>query len=137
MHQHERLEPVYREAIYEVDLPSGTVGLRVGDPPPPGLPQPLAIVTAYNPGTERPGEAANRAANRRMAAEITRRGWESLPARGRNQSGTHVEPSFALVGVSRENAVGLAEIFGQAAIVYIGSGTVELLWCASPSDPSA
>ncbi len=123
------LEQLYRDAIYEVDLPAGTVVFRIGEAAPAGLPIPLALVTAWNPGTTRPGEAENRAANLRLEAEITRRGWPCLPARGRDATAVHIEPSFATTGISREEALALGHMFGQAAIVFVDDDHVRLLWC--------
>ncbi len=123
------LEQLYRDAIYEVDLPGRTVVFRIGEAAPAGLPVPLALVTAFNPGTSRPCEAENQAANRRLEAEITRRGWLCFPARGRDAAATHVEPSFAIPDISPEDALALARQFGQAAIVYVHGGRVTLLWC--------
>ncbi len=123
------LDQLYGDAIYEVDLPAGTVALRAGADPPHGLPRALAIITAWNPGAARPGEAENRAANLRLEAEITRRGATWFPARGRDAAATHVEPSFAILDISPEDALALARQFGQAAIVYVHGGCVTLLWC--------
>lgn len=131
------LDRAYRDAIYEIDLPRGPVRFRIGDSPPPGLPLPLALITAYNPGMERPGEAANRAANSRLEAELGRRGLRFFHGRGRDPAGTHVEPSFAVIGMSRDDAAALAAAFGQAAIAYAGGGRIELLWCGPRRQPPA
>jgi hypothetical protein len=123
------LEQLYRDALYEVDLPGGTVVFRIGEAAPAGLPVPLALVTAFNPGTSRPCEEVNQAANRRLEAEVTRRGWPSFPARGRDEAATHIEPSFAISGISREDALALGKMFGQAAVVFVDGDRVRLLWC--------
>lgn len=123
------LELLYGDAIYEVDLPAGTVALRAGADPPHGLPAALAIITAWNPGAARPGEAENRGANLRLEAEIARRGATWFPARGRDAAATHIEPSFAITGISPEDALDVGRQFGQAAIVYADGGRVALLWC--------
>jgi hypothetical protein len=123
------LDQLYRDAVYEVDTSGRTVVFRIGEPAPAGLPVPLALVTAFTPGTARPGEAENRAANLRLEAEITRRGWPWFPAGGRDTTGTHIEPSFAITRISREEALALGRQFGQAAIVFIDHNGVSLLWC--------
>ena len=68
----------FERSLYDVHLPDGTVTLLVRRAPlgnsGPIRDRRLAIVTAYNPGRERPGEAANCAANQRLRAEIERRG---------------------------------------------------------------
>lgn len=123
------LERAYRDAVYEVDLSTGPVTLRIGHPPPQGVPCPLAIITAWNPGTARPGEAENQRANRRLEAEIAGRGLAWFPARGRDATASHVEPSFAIPGIHLEGALALAREFRQAAIVYVNEGRVSLAWC--------
>lgn len=127
------LEQLYRAADYEVDLPTGTVVFHIGDAAPAGLPVPLALVTAFNPGASRPCEEINRAANRRLEAEIAHRGSSWFPARGRDAAATHIEPSFAIPDISPEDALALARQFGQAAIVYCDEGNVDLLWCTPPA----
>lgn len=122
-------EQLYRDALYEVDLPTGTIIFRIGEAAPDELPVPLALVTAFNPGTSRPCEEINRAANLHLQAEIARRGWPSFVARGRDAAATHIEPSFAIPDISREDALALARQFGQAAIVFVDSELVSLLWC--------
>ena len=129
MPHHDSLEHLYRDAIYEVDLPTGTVTLRIGEATPERLPGPLALVTAFNPGTSRPREETNRSANHRLEVEITRRGWRWFPARGRDAAATHVEPSFAITGIARDEALALGRQFGQAAIVFVDVEQVSLLWC--------
>lgn len=130
MASQQHLQQLYREAIYEVDLPAGTVAFQVGTPAEAVLTLPLAVITAWNPGLERPGDSANRAANRRLQSELVRRGLPFFPARGRDEAGAHVEPSFAVVGIPREDALALARSFGQAAVVYLSAQTAELLWTA-------
>jgi len=125
----ESLEAVYNAAVYEADLPAGRVTFRTGAPPQgPAPAQTLAILTGWNPGHARPGEAANRAANARLAAELHRAGHVAYPACGRSPDGRHAEPSFAVTGIGAEAALALAGRFGQAAILYWDGRAARILW---------
>lgn len=122
------LEAAYRAALYFVELPVGRVVLRVGERV-PGLPGPFAIVTAWNPGRERPPRAVNEARNRALLAEVNRRGLVWAPAEGRSPDGSHREPSFAVFTDSLEDGLELARKFGQAAICWFDGERLELVWC--------
>lgn len=91
--------------------------------------RPLAVVTAWNPGVARPGQEANERANARLEARLRRDGFAYLPAVGRSPDGSHEEPSFAVIGIDAEEARGLAEDFGQAAIFYWSGNGARLVWC--------
>ena len=126
----------YERSLYDVHLPDGTVTLLVRRAPlgnrAPIADRRLAIVTACNPGRERPGEGANRGANRRLLAEIERRGWAWHPAVGYSPERDHEEPSFAVVDVPEEDVVELARQFGQAAILVWDGRRAGISWCARP-----
>ncbi|GIW17605.1 MAG: hypothetical protein KatS3mg064_0762 [Tepidiforma sp.] len=122
------LDRLYREAVYEVALPGGRAAFRIGEGV-PGAPGPFAVVTAWNPGRERPGREENEARNRALQAEIERRGWRWLPAEGRSPEGAHREPSFAVFGATLDEALALGRQFGQAAIVWFDGETARLAWC--------
>ncbi|GIW12971.1 MAG: hypothetical protein KatS3mg062_0410 [Tepidiforma sp.] len=119
---------MYQSAVYEVELLTGKVAFRVGDGV-PGAPGPFAVVTAYNPGRERPPAEVNEARNRELLAEIERRGFRWLPAEGRSGDGAHREPSFAVFGLELEDALQLARAFGQAAVCWFDGRVVRLAWC--------
>lgn len=121
------LEELYREAIYEVDLPAGRVRFRVGQRL-AGI-EPFGLLTGYNPGAHRPDEAANRAANARLERLMSERGWRYFSGRGMSTDGTHVEPSFAVFGVGRGEVLALAREFEQAAIVWFDGERADLAWC--------
>lgn len=121
----------YERAVYEADLAGGRVVFRPGRTPEGRAPKtPLAILTAWNPGHERPGLQANERANVRLAAEIRRRGFVRFPARGRSEVGTHMEPSFAVADISRREAIAIAREFHQAAIFYWDGERAWILSCA-------
>lgn len=121
----------YERAVYEAELETGHVIFRVGRTPQGQAPDSaLAIVTAWNPAHERPGDPANRKANARLAAEIERRGFRHRPALGRSEDGAHVEPSFAVTDVTRAEAAILGRRFEQAAVFYWDGAEAQILSCA-------
>ncbi|HUO82790.1 MAG TPA: DUF3293 domain-containing protein [Gammaproteobacteria bacterium] len=122
----------YRRARFDVLFGTETVtlcgrGVIVGDPL--RVSESLAVVTAWNPGVSRPGRVANERANARLAEQLRseRRRW--LPAVGRSADGEHREPSFAVLGISAEEARALAEQFGQAAAFHWDGRSGRLVWC--------
>ena len=61
-------------------------------------------------------------------------GWEWYPARNSAPDGSHAEDSLAIFGISREDALVLAQRFGQAAFVYWDGDAVELVWSRDTPD---
>ena len=124
----------FERSLYDVHLPDGTVTLLVRRAPlgnsAPIRDRRLAIVTAYNPGHERPGEAANRAANERLRVEVERRGWAWYPAIGYSPERDHTEPSFAVLDVGEDEATELGRQFGQAAVFVWDGRRGRLAWCS-------
>jgi hypothetical protein len=123
----EALESVYREAIFEVDFEGGREQFVVGTTG--SLRPPFFGITAYNAGFERPTLEENEAANRELVRMITELGVPFWPAVGRDRESTHVEPSFAVFGISEETAIALARRFRQAAVVHWDGERARMLWC--------
>lgn len=120
----------YERAVYIVELPEGKVEFRIGATPAGPAPDTsLAIITAWNPGTSRPSEAANESANRELEAALLDAGQHCYPACGRSEDGTHSEASFAIVDIDAASALSLAQEFRQAAIFYWNGRDARLLWC--------
>lgn len=123
----------FERALYDVQLPGGTVTLLVRRAPlgnsGPIRGRRLAVVTAYNPGRERPGESANRAAHERLRREIERRGRVSYEALGYSPERDHEEPSFAIPDIGEDEAVELGRQFGQAAILVWDGRRCRVVWC--------
>jgi len=127
-----RLVRAYEQALYTAELPAGHVEFRMHARPTGPVPNGfLAIITAWNPGAKRPSEAENRNANDRLHAALRAGGRSFYPAGGRSADGTHVEPSFAVLGIDAATALALARQFDQAAILYWDGAAARLLWCAS------
>jgi len=124
------LARAYESAAYTADLPSGRITFRIGEPPQGPSPRgPLAIITAWNPGADRPCERDNSKANERLHALLCKRGWRFHPACGYATDGSHVEPSFAVLDIDADAALGLARQFGQVAILFWDGVSARLLWC--------
>ena len=103
-------------------------GIVAGDPE--CLPaDPLAVMTAYNPGVNRPGSLRNEAANQRLEEILRARRYRFWPAAGYSPDRSHTEPSYAVEGLSEEDARELGRQFGQAAVFYWKGGMGSLLWC--------
>ncbi len=125
-----RLMRAYEQAVYTAELPAGCVEFRMHTRPAGPVPDStLAIVTAWNPGTKRPSATENRKANDRLHAVLCAGSRLFYPASGRSADGTHVEPSFAVLGIDAESALALARQFNQAAILYWDGAVTRLLWC--------
>lgn len=124
------LARAYEQAVYVAELPQGRVEFRLHEKPRGPAPRfPLAIITAWNPGTERPPAARNDTANRSLEAALNAAGWRYWPACGRSEDGSHTEPSFAVMEASEESVLELARAFGQAALFYWDGIKPRLLWC--------
>lgn len=124
------LRRIYERAVYEAELDGRRVVFHFetvseGEAPV----ETLAIITAWNPAELRPEQAVNERANARLATEIERGGRRAFPARGRNVSGTHVEPSFAVVNIDRREAVALGRRYAQAAVFYWDGREASIISC--------
>lgn len=83
------------------------------------LDEPIAVVTAWNPASHtRPREENERAQNLLIEAiESHSRPW--LKVTGASPDGSWVEPSIAIGGVERNEAVALGKDYGQRAIFQL------------------
>lgn len=87
------------------------------------------VVTAWNPGDVRPSLEENHAANRRLHALLVSRGCEPVRAVGREPDGTHCEDSWAVAGLSDEEACEIGAAFGQDAVFRIDAGVQSVVSC--------
>ncbi len=97
--------------------------------------EPLHVLTAWNPGDERPGAAANREANRRLAAAIDEAGGRRWGATGVAPDDSWFEQGFAVTGLDRETAVRLAREARQVAIFEATGDTMWLVFCFGDHEP--
>ncbi|MHB1710675.1 MAG: DUF3293 domain-containing protein [Acidimicrobiales bacterium] len=112
----------YTKAIVELTLPgrgSFTIypaRLGVAGDWPPELPAPVHVITAWNPGSDRPGEHVNRTRQCALEADLGRRGLEVWPAIGRDPDSPHREESAAVCGLTEAEAIALGAQYSQDAI---------------------
>lgn len=125
----------YRNTIVEVTLPDGNViAVAPGAPAPQALESllPLFVVTAWNPGAERPGPAVNAEANLHLRARLEELGAVSiLPARGLDADphSDYYEDGFAVSDLPRAQVLAVAREFDQDAIFEITVAGHEVLAC--------
>ncbi|MFD7805410.1 DUF3293 domain-containing protein [Streptomyces cellulosae] len=115
---------LYRTAVVDVRFEDRTVRIA---PRPQGtvegvFPVPdssgaaLHVITAWNPRGRTASEDANALAHRVLLDEVRHRGLTSWPAVGGDPSGTHLEESVAVAGLSDAAARDLGRRFGQDAV---------------------
>jgi hypothetical protein len=84
-----------------------------------------AFITACNPYSEPLNDVANAERQARLERGLAGQGWKFFPGLGKHPSGDWLgEPSFLVLGVSREEAKALGERFEQNAIVWCGADAV-------------
>ncbi len=79
----------------------------------------IHVITAWNPGDERPRGEINEARNQELRAEISARGLEALEALGSDPNSSHSEKSWAVVGMTDDTAIELGRKYGQVAVFRI------------------
>lgn len=125
----------YADAVVYLKTPSGTVRVRrapgswtTGEfPGPPG--QAVHVITAHNPGGAGREQAANAAAQASLEAELTRRELQWWPAAGGDPAWVHVEPSAAVIGLNRGQALELGRQYGQDAVFELTPGSRLIVSC--------
>jgi hypothetical protein len=157
----ERLLSLYARAVYPATLPDGAeVRLRVGAACPAldrflddalaarGLPLShpgigAAYLTAANPyatSLAPLSDAENAARNAALRAALAALGARVLPAPGAPDPDGGVyppEPSFLALGLTRAEALALADRFGQLACVFLPRGGAATLLAGPPRPPEA
>lgn len=87
------------------------------------------VITAWNPGAARPTTSENEAANRELHRVLVERGYSPVRAVGREPDGTHCEDSWAVVGMSDDDAREIGARFGQDAIFRFADGVQMVVAC--------
>ncbi|HZX32291.1 MAG TPA: DUF3293 domain-containing protein [Rhodocyclaceae bacterium] len=131
------LDRAYRATTYQVFLPGGAVELRV-DGANPALAAWLreegveewAVVTAANPASQPLSARENAERQAKLEVSLLEEGFE--PYAGENVADDPawpVEESCFIPDISREEAVALAQQFGQNAILWgEADGLPRLVW---------
>lgn len=124
----------YRETHYGVDGPSPfAIQVDVASDPLRTLygqfrTDCCAYLTACNPLGERVGDSVNRERQSRLAGELARRALDYRGGTGRHPDGDWPgEPSYLVLGLSREDATALARAYDQNALIWCGPDAVPQL----------
>jgi len=89
------------------------------------------VITAWNPGFQRPGQQVNEASNARLLAQLQDLAYEVWPADGASPDGQFHEPGFLVWDMPVEVACALAADFGQFAIyAYTEEGERRVVACS-------
>jgi hypothetical protein len=92
-----------------------------------------AIITARNPMSRRLDETTNQRRDAALMAEIHRRALDSHPSANRAPDGGWLEPGRIILDCTREDALDLARVFAQRAIIWSERAHVGLLETQSES----
>ncbi len=88
---------------------------------------PTFVLTAYNPNGSQLNDERNTTANERLGTAIRELGGDICPAVSRSPSGEWAEPSFLTIGITREQALELADRYGQKAIFELDDQHVRVI----------
>ena len=119
----------YEDADYVVFTKPELI-LRIGEPSPrldalleEAGADSAAYISAANPRGERRPEAANQASHSVLKDLVAASGYPHFPGEGRDPEGRWApEPSFLVLGIYRDNAELMGQLFGQNAIVFVEKG---------------
>ena len=94
----------------------------------------IHVITAWNPGAERPGDLVNRERNEALRADLTALTDPVLPALGGSTEAgdpeePHAEASWAVIGLDRDVALALGARYDQDAIFEITATSQEVVEC--------
>ncbi len=89
----------------------------------------LHVITAWNPGDERPSREVNDSANEALRAELAARGLAPLPALGSDPNSPHAEESWAVTGLDDRDARELGAKYRQVAVFRITAARQTVLGC--------
>ena len=91
----------------------------------------IHVITAWNPGDERPSSEVNDTQNNQLLADISAMGIEALEALGSDSNSTHAEKSWAVIGLTDKAAIELGKKYGQVAVFLITESQQSVLGCLS------
>jgi hypothetical protein len=87
------------------------------------------VLTAWNPGDERLSREENDAANEELRIEIMSRGLNPCRAVGADPDSEHAEESWAVCGLSDDEARDIGAAFGQVAVFRVTATSQTVLAC--------
>jgi hypothetical protein len=87
------------------------------------------VLTAWNPGDERPSREENDDANEKLRIELVSRGLKPCRAVGADPDSEHAEESWAVHGLSDDEAREIGAAFGQVAVFRLTVSDQAVLGC--------
>ncbi len=121
----------YRHTVWTVEMPAGTLDVRLEGPAADPQLRPAGVVTAYNPASIARTPDENRAADQELMRHVRSLGvqFRRTLAQGTGPGAdAWEEPGFLLLGDVRPLVVELGLVFGQNAVVWIdGTGAASLV----------
>ena len=96
----------------------------------------IHVLTAWNPGTERLVQEENDKANERLHQDLVDRGLSPCRAMGKDPNSDYFEDSWAVIGLSDQEARDIGASFNQVAIFRVADGKQTVIactedWCVS------
>jgi hypothetical protein len=124
-HDHEQLADLYLATLVSVELAgrwldARTAAQQLG---------PFHVITAWNPGHERPGDDANAAANAVLREALEALGCSPIRAFGADPNPDHAEESWCVTGLTDTQARQIGAKFGQWAVFRISMSEQVVLGC--------
>ncbi len=89
----------------------------------------LHVITAWNPGDDRPTREENEKANSELLNRLSAMGLHPVRALGADPDSDHAEESWAVVGLSDDQVRVLGAEFGQIAVFRLAAGVLTVLAC--------
>jgi hypothetical protein len=138
--ERQQFEQSYLNTIYRVRAPEGTIAIRIGEPC-PALERVLeevgaatwAFITACNPYSQTLTAEVNAQRQAQLEQMLAEAGLAMIPGEGVGIDGDWpLEASVLVLGLKREQAIAIAQVWEQNAIVYGERGGLpELVWCVA------
>ena len=96
----------------------------------------IHVLTAWNPGTERLVQEENDKANERLHQDLVDRGLSPCRAMGKDPNSDYFEDSWAVIGLSDQEARDIGASFNQVAVFRVSDGEQTVIactedWCVS------
>lgn len=91
----------------------------------------IHVITAWNPGSERPEMNENNVQNGKLCDELHALGFEVFEALGSDPNSEYAEKSWAVIGLTDELATQIGKKYGQLAIFRITQSQQSVVGCFS------
>ena len=89
----------------------------------------IHVITAWNPGTERLEQEENDKANERLHQDLVDRGLSPCRAMGKDPNSDYFEDSWAVIGLSDQEARDIGASFKQVAVFRVADGKQTVIAC--------